>query len=123
MTNERIVYVCSNYETLTDGYFSEVDAGRHGCFVGDEIVSAGAEVIEGDSRVTCKLDSSFRNWHGGRRKNKIGITIKGVTYGYPGTRVMTHAENPPQWLRDLCDRAEEAMVKKSLELSADLQAS
>ena len=121
MMTEKI-YICANDETLMDGYFP-ADSDIYMRVKLDAIINAGAEVIEDDPRATCELDSNFQNWHGGRRKNNVGIKIKGVTYGYPGTRVMTHAEDPPQWLRDLCDRAEEAMVKKSLELSADLQAS
>ena len=115
------IYICGNDETLADGYFDCENLDEIECEL-DEIINAGADVIEDDPRCSrCRVDSKFQNWHGGKRKNKIGITIKGVTYGYPGNWVMTHAHNPPQWLRDLCDRAQEAMVSKALELSADLQ--
>ena len=119
MTTETI-YICSNNETLADGYFDWENLDEIECEL-DEIIKAGEDMVESDLRVMCQYDSVFRNWHGGKRENNVGITIKGVTYGYPGNWVMTHAQNPPQWLRDLCDRAQEAMVSKALELSADLQ--
>ncbi len=114
------IYICSNHETLADGCFDWDNLDEIEWEL-DEIIKAGEDMIEDDARVTCELDSNFQNWHGGKRKNNVGITIKGVTYGYAGCWVMTHAQNPPQWLRDLCDRAQEAMVAKALELSADLQ--
>jgi hypothetical protein len=127
--NEHSIYICTNLETLADGYFEYDDIAE----IEDalyEIIQAGGDVIErdhwqgpeyDDPRVTCQYDSNFHNWHGGKRKNRasVGITIKGVTYGYGSKWVVTHAENPPQWLRDLIDRADEAMTDKAIDLSVD----
>ena len=107
------IYICSNDETLTDGQFLGVGSDLRD--EANEIFSAGSAVVRDDSRVDYEAAGFFQDWHGGKHR-RAGSVIAGTTYGYSAGLVVTHEENPPQWLCDLCDRAAQAMSEKAAEL-------
>lgn len=109
------IYICSNDETLTDGSF--LSDGSDFSSEASEIFDAGAEVVRDDSRVDYEAAGFFQDWHGGKHARcgeKVGRSE--TRFGYSAGWVVTHEENPPKWLCDLCDKAAEAMSAKAAEL-------
>jgi len=108
------IYICANDETLTDGHF--VRDGNSLAEEAQEIFEAGADVVQSDARAECVASRFFHDWNGGRHRQGVGQVISGVRYGYSAGLVVTHAENPPPWLCELCDRAAQAMLETATKL-------
>lgn len=104
------IIVCSNVETICDGYSDDVTAAW-----ASEIASAYAEAAAkvifdahlDDMDVQHDTESFFSHWHGGKHC-KAGATIGGKAYGYSAGLVVCHSIDPPQWVKDLCDEAAQA---------------
>lgn len=104
------IIICSNSETICDGYSGEDTAVWNG-----EIASAYADAA---ATVICDAaadgkdvehgtEGFFAHWHGGKH-TKVGMVLGGKTYGYSAGWVVCHAVDPPQWVKDLCDQASQA---------------
>jgi len=123
---EYTVYICANSETLESGYFP--GDGRDFSDECTEIVRAGVKVIndrnwseQKHGSVFYDTASSFRDWHGGKHSgDQCGrvVTAGGrkTQFGYAAGLAVTHEENPPKWLCELCDRVTQAMSDKATEL-------
>ena len=104
------IIICSNDETICDGYTDEETAAWNA-----EIASAYAEAA---AKVICdatvdgkdvehETESFYAHWHGGKHA-KAGAVIGGKTYGYSAGWVVCHDVDPPQWVKDLCEKAAKA---------------
>ncbi len=106
----HVVYVCGNDETLLDGsYFQHTSGGDEAATA---MVEAACRVIEDSGRrVDYEVSHNFRDWHVGRFRQF-----------YAGGWVVCDRD-APQWLRDLCEKADEAMSSELVALEATAEAS
>lgn len=117
------IIICSNNETICDGYTDDRTAAWQ-----DEIaasyVGAAAEVIcdaAADGKdVDHDTERFFAHWHGGKHA-KVGAKIGDKTYGYSAGWVVCHSVDPPQWVKDLCDKAAQAGADARDEAVADYE--
>lgn len=118
------IIICTNAETICDGYTDEDTAAWH-----DEIsaayADAAAQVVcdaAADGRdVELNTESFFAHWHGGKR-TKVGMVIGGKTYGYSAGLVVCHSVDPPQWVKGICDKAAQAGADARDKAVADYEA-
>ncbi len=112
------IIICSNAETICDGYSderteawkSEIALAYAGAAV--EVVNDARRDYEDrevgkDREVDYDTCANFSKWHGGIHA-KVGATYGGKTYGYSAGWVVTHSVDPPQWVKDLIDKAAQA---------------
>ena len=89
----KMIYVCSNIETLADGRVGDSQ------FYADCIREAVGDVCRFIDNLPGEYDSKsesiFRDWHGGKFYN-AGCKIGEDTYGYKSRFVCTLDQNPSQ---------------------------
>ena len=99
-------FVCGNDETLLDGtYLHHVNGD-----VGDAVRIACLMIDDGDGRADSKVESFFRDWHGGR-----------FDQFYKRHGFVAVATDAPQWAHDLAERADEAMGAEIARLDLDAE--
>lgn len=102
------VWVCSNVETLADGW----TAGDGAASFPAEVAAAGegaaldvlAEARRRGAPLDYTTDGYFQHWHGGKH-----YQAGGPYGGYSAGQVTCLARHVPQWLRKVIDRAQRAM--------------
>ena len=107
------IIICSNDETICDGHSNE-DTAAWNVEIAAAYTDAAAQVIcdaaqggQGPMVVDYNIDRFYANWHGGKHA-KAGAVIGGKNYGYKIGWVVCHSVNPPQWAKDLIDKAAQA---------------
>ena len=117
------IIICSNDETICDGHVDHL-AEAWGSEISAAYVMAAAEVIDAarydEKDVDYETESFFAHWHGGKH-TKVDVVLGGVTYGYGIGLVVCHTEDCPQWIKDLCDKAEAAGSKARDEAVAEYE--
>lgn len=124
MTAYEII-ICANNETICDGYTDDRTASWKE-EISQSFVDAAGEVIDAarfddDREVDYAICGNFGKWHGGRHY-KTGFKAAGKTWGYKAGLVVCHAEDCPKWLKDLCDKANQAACDARDESIAEYEA-
>ena len=121
MTTTTKVYVCSNHETLRDGYVSEVEAYSDHI---SEAVSDAMRLID-EAGFESESAGMFRDWHGGKFY-QAGSKVGSDVYGYRCGFVATLAKNPSEGLIAAINAANDLLCDRLTAISkleeADLAA-
>jgi len=103
------ITICSNDETICEGYTDELTEAWTAEIAAAYVYAAIQAICTSEAGRGAEFDtdSNFSNWHGGRH-HRAACIFAGIQFGYKIGLIVTHEENPAQWLRDLCDKANQA---------------
>jgi len=89
------LYVCANDETILGGTYLSVIGDRDAA---GAMVRAACDVIDAGYNTESKIDSQFRDWHGGR-----------FCQFYERHGNVACAKDAPMWVHHLANAADDAM--------------
>lgn len=118
------IYICSNTETLCDGYCEGIDTSDRDAIAEAGIDAAIAALVPAESnghKVT--LASLFSDWNGGKYREQCGKIVAGVRYGYAVPYIATLEENPSPELIAWMDKASGACASALAGAADDQRAS